>query len=217
VAARDPTPPRGQDSAPALRSSGRGGDLTAGEVTEEDLLDRIRRGDQRAFDRLAYRVTPTIRSVAGRLAGSPETAEEIVQDTLVRLYRSPPTLHEGVALRTWLFRVTLNLTRDAQRREARTPRSVPLDGVATRSATVAPEAPSRIATEERARWIAEAMGHISPAAREVLALRYEGDLEYKEIADVLGCSVGTVGSRLHRALRDLGDALSRILPHEEAT
>lgn len=179
------------------------------------LLERTRGGDERAFHALALHLSPRLRRVASRLTHGPASADEIVQDALLRLHRSPPQLREGVSLHTWMYKVLLNLSRDVHRRSVREERHVPLDETVLEGAEVEPDAPARLHAEERRRWVREAMTELSESAREVLTLRYDAELEYSEIAAVLDCPVGTVGSKLHRALHHLGEVLTRSLPSGE--
>ena len=177
---------------------------------------------------------------AFRLLGSRDGAEDAVQEAFLRLAgqcaaacevgpvaardrRSARPGHvekDGVgasfsggeeAVRRWLFVVVRNLCVSRLRREAAR-RAVPLDDRREREIGSRNPDPAQAAVAgERGRWVAEAVASLSPEMREAVILReYEG-MSYVEIADIAGCSVGTVRSRLARARDKLRELLRPLL------
>ena len=137
---------------------------------------------------------PLVRYVQRRL-GDPEAARDAVQEAYLRLCRAdPPPIGEHV--RAWLFRVCRNLAIDHLRKEGRMHAlDTPVADTADRSAPDARLARADDAARLRS-WVAE----LPPPQQEVLRLRFEDALSYKEIAVVTGSSINHVGVLLHRAL-----------------
>lgn len=147
-----------------------------------------------------------MRACAERLVGDVAAAEEIVQDVFVQLVRRGGSFRGDSSVATWLVTMTLNRARSYRRgsvfRFAR--RAETLD---PHIADPALDPLSRLETRERRECLARALASLSPPAREILALRYGAELSYDELAAALRCAPGTVASRLHRALEQLGRAL----------
>ena len=164
------------------------------------VRDAIRR-NYGAIYRFAYRMT-----------GRREQAEDIAQETFLRLAANPSPARGAEGLRRWLFVVARNLCLSALRADTRHP-SVPLAAVSESHATEATPAEAGQRNERHA-LVREAVLALPPAMREIVVLReYEG-LAYAEIAAVLGCSTGTVKSRLARARATLGRRLAPLLEEE---
>ena len=126
-------------------------------------------------------------------------ANELAHEAFVRLHGSLPAFRFGAAHSTWRHRVVVNLCRDAARRRDRERRLVPLaqvDGLP--SGEPGPELIAiQEASDERVR---DAVRRLNPDLRELVALRFGGGLTYSEIGDALGVPLGTVCSRMQRAM-----------------
>ena len=146
---------------------------------------------------------------AYRLLGRSTAAEDVVQETFLRAARNHAKLLEGEPARRWLFVVARNLCVSHMRHAARHP-EVPLDaGPETRSQW--PNPAEAVDASERAGFVKDAVAQLPPAMREVVVLReYEG-MDYAQIADIVGCSLGTVKSRLARARAQLRERLEPML------
>lgn len=152
------------------------------------------------------------RPVAYRIAlgvlGEPDAAEDVAQDMLVRLTAALPGFRGDAELKTWVYRVTLNLCRDQLRRRRRRAGDVRIDDAGGRPELVREDRPERAVDIERARAaITTALDLLPEEQKEVLMLRYVADLPYAEIARVTETAQGTVASRVFRALRRLGEEL----------
>ncbi|HEV3086274.1 MAG TPA: RNA polymerase sigma factor [Candidatus Elarobacter sp.] len=160
----------------------------------------------RAFEQLviAYRVR--IVTFVARMLHDDARAEDVAQDVFVRAYRALQTYsaerRSELRLRSWLFAIAHNLTRNVFRDAP--PLAEPLeysDG-APRAELLAPEpGPEQLALREEA-WksVDEAIARLTPALRSAFVLRYVDDLPYDEIAQTLGQPVGTVKASAHRGL-----------------
>lgn len=187
--------------------------MTAKELeSRERLLEhltvlRCQAGDANAFARLYRKYQGGVRAYLSRFVG-PDSAEDALQEVWVTVYRRIAQLTDPGRFRVWLFRIARSRAFDALRREKRRQ--------ALRHA-VAWEASEEVERPDvgTALWgasdraVEAAMAHLSPEHREVLQLRFFEDLEYAEIAAVVGCPVGTIRSRLHHAKAVIREVLDR--------
>ena len=169
--------------------------------SDQDLIDRCLAGDGSAFDGIVRRYQDGLFRHLLRLAGSPERAEDLCQEAFIKFYRALPRFQRGKAVAPLLFKIATNIWRDGRQ----TPFKVePVD--LDRNPGQHQVADEAIARLER-RSIAEALQGLRAEYREVLSLRYDQGLSYREIAEVTGASAGTVATRLHRAVDALRAAL----------
>jgi RNA polymerase sigma-70 factor, ECF subfamily len=175
-------------------------------MTFESEATRLRSGDAEVIARLVERYQHRLYRYLLRLVSRPSTAEDLFQQTWLRVmerirYYDPKRSFEG-----WLFAVAHNLAIDHLRR--RQPESLdeplpsgetPLDLTQSNS----PGALELFLSKERAGQMAEAVSELPPAFREVITLRFEEGMKLEEIATVLALPMGTVKTRLHRALKAL--------------
>ena len=175
-----------------------------------EARDRVR------FEEEALELSDQVYRVARRLVGSREEAEDLMQETYARAFRSWRSYTPGTNLRAWLLRILTNLNIDRGRRKQRSPddaaarggRLLPLQparGVVTR-AEVGPGRRRRPALAGRRRR--RARPRCPHDFRDVLVLVDIGDFTYQDAAQILDIPIGTVMSRLHRGRRILKTALA---------
>lgn len=184
-------------------------------ASEADLLDRYRQGDTGAFAELVrLHQGPLLRYAQGLLGRG--THEDVVQEAFLRLAQSPPVLPEGIVgdlraehaqLSSWLHKVTRNLCMDVMRSETR--RKHREQDVATREAAEGGLATVDAADTRAA--VERSLGRLPQGQREVLVLRLLGERSYREIAEITGKKIGTVGWLVSVGLRTLGSELSPLL------
>ena len=172
-------------------------------------------GDFIDLETLLVTFSPRVYGLLFRLVGRADVAEDLMQETMLRAFRSLGTYHPEGKFRAWVFRIAVNLARDWIRRQPREP-SVSLDDgedapVAASLRTVAPP-DSPMGRREGAKRVEAAIARLSAADREVLLLRYYGDLAFKDIARTTREPLGTVLARAHRALKKLGELLPEDKP-----
>jgi RNA polymerase sigma-70 factor, ECF subfamily len=189
------------------------------EATPSDhvLLERCRAGDEKAFDDLVVRHQQRAFNVAFQVLRDHEDATEVAQDAFVRIYRSVNEFRGECEFTTWLHQIVVNLARNRHRWWKRRGRhaSVSLDGpvetvdgealLQVAASTDAPDVQSVKA--EFVEMLNRKMDELPRKFREVLVLRNVENLSYEQIAVVLGCSVGTVKSRIARARDELRDRM----------
>ncbi|MCL4683891.1 RNA polymerase sigma factor [Myxococcota bacterium] len=162
--------------------------------SDEELMAAVARGDERALGILVERHTPRLHAHLTRMTGSGDDAEDLLQETWLRVARGARSFQEGRPVRPWLFGIASNLARDFHRRRS-VRRHVRHD--ASPGQTPPGARPlETIALRDRVRRLPDRL-------REILWLRfYEGFTE-AEMAEALGIPRGTVKSRLHGAIREL--------------
>jgi RNA polymerase sigma-70 factor (ECF subfamily) len=199
--------------------------MTETRDVEEDLLRRCAAGDPAAYRELVERLEKPLVNFILRFVGERHVAEDLFQETFVRVVRSLGSYRPTASLSTWIHTIARNLCLDhlkARRRH----REVELDGRASgdegrvisfkdaiRSGLAGPG--ERAEANDDARAVSAAIRGLSPAKREALVLRVYSGLSYAEIAQVQGCPVGTVKFRVHEAVQDLAGALGAD-PADEA-
>jgi len=159
---------------------------------EQMLVLRCQTGDERAFEELVTKFTPGLRDYLRLRAPAAADGEGLLQEIWFEAYRQLPRLRERRAFRGWLYRIA----RDRAAREFRRRGWRPVELRSEPAATEHQE--DELASEQRER-LGECLEQLSAEHRAVLRLRYLENRSYEQIAQALGCPVGTVRSRIHYA------------------
>lgn len=181
---------------------------------EDDLVARSRSGDHLAFARLIEMHQTVARRVATTMMGSGGEADDVVQDAFVKAFTRLDQFRDGRSFRAWLLTIVANEARNRHRSAGR--RATLARRVAVRPHDPACDpatdpARAQEAAELRTR-LAAAVGSLGEVDREVIALRYFAELTEAETAAALDCPVGTVKSRLNRALGRLRATMTEEVP-----
>jgi RNA polymerase sigma-70 factor (ECF subfamily) len=164
------------------------------------------------FEEEALELSDQVYRVARRLAGSREEAEDLVQQTYERAFRSWRQFTPGTNLRAWLLRILTNLNIDRGRRQQRSPQTTSLDteaGDYFLYNKLEAQSPDGAADEDRVLErlsqdsIVDALAEVPHDFRDVLVLVDIGEFSYADAAQILDIPIGTVMSRLHRGRRIL--------------
>jgi RNA polymerase sigma-70 factor (ECF subfamily) len=182
-------------------------------LDETELLRRCRTGDTEAWEALFTRhYTPAYRFVFQLgFQLSHEDTEEICQEAFLSVVRKLDAFQGGCAFQTWLFRIAANKARDfiekqtaVKRGSGQTPVSLDAEDPETGTKLDPPaaggEPDAALLDEERARAVHDAVARLEEPCREIIQLRYFGDLSYDELAGALNLHPKTVSSRLSRCL-----------------
>ncbi len=167
--------------------------------TDAELMLRVRRGDEEAFAALVDRHKDPLVAYLTRITGSLDRAEDLAQETFLRLFRTASRYREQGYLTAFLYRIATNLVRSQGRREKRWRALVGELAGGRREVEIEPGGPRRLLARELRGRLAEAVTALPLSLRVPLVLYEIEDWPQGEIARVLGCRVGTVKSRLHRA------------------
>ena len=189
-------------------------------VHDEELVQRLQRGDEWAFQLLVRRFREKIFAIAFGITLDGEESQDIVQEVLLQVYRSIGNFRADASLATWLHRITVNRCLNWKRRWARrfkwlhvsTDRKDDHPPVEPESKLPSPE--TRMVDAQTRQQIDLALKHLPDQARTVFILRELEGLSYEEIADVTGVKLGTVRSRLFYARKRLKDYLQPLMEEE---
>ena len=178
-------------------------------LDDGSLFARARAGDGDALTCLVDRHKDALVNYVTRLSGCRDRAEDVAQDTFLRLLERSARYVEQGMLRPYLFRIATNLVRTGQRREQRW-RLLRPKLVASNGTRVEPAQVSALERQELGALLARSLQAVPLKYRAPLVLRDVEEWSYAEIADLLNCKTGTVKSRIHR-----GRAMLRTLvaPH----
>jgi RNA polymerase sigma-70 factor (ECF subfamily) len=154
-----------------------------------------------------------IYALAYRLIGHDEDARDVCQDTFLRAFRALPGFKGQAKFSSWLYRIALNLCRDWVRRQRRTPIVPAPDGVELTELRTSEQADEPmeevLARRQLSQSVARAMRMLSADQRAALILKEYHGLTFQEIADLLGCPLSTVKTRLYQGLTVLRRELER--------
>jgi RNA polymerase sigma-70 factor, ECF subfamily len=190
---------------------------------DKSLLTRCRAGDSAAWDDLFDHYYPVTFRFIFQLSGdfSREDTEEICQETFVAVVRSLPAFDGRSAFQTWLLRIASNKAFDFRARAVAAKRGggvtpVSLDGLPDDKAPAfepvsrAPSPDAALLLSEDAALLRRCLDQVGDVCREIIELRYYGDLSYDEIATALTLNVKTVSSRLSKCLDRLGEIARKV-------
>jgi RNA polymerase sigma-70 factor (ECF subfamily) len=181
-------------------------------VNLETELTRLRSGDVEAVAALMERYQHRLYRYLLRLVRQPATAEDLFQQTWLRVMERIRNYDPNRSFEGWLFALAHNLAIDLLRRGRLESLDEPLPSGDTRAEVIesgGPGALEQLLSQERVGWLADSLAELPVVFREVLTLRFEEEMRLEEIAAVLSLPLGTVKTRLHRALRHLRQSLEQ--------
>jgi RNA polymerase sigma-70 factor (ECF subfamily) len=183
------------------------------ELSDWELVQKCQSGEMSAFQELVSRYHQKVFMVILGLLRNREDALEVAQETFLRAYRKIGGFQGGSSFYTWLYRIGVNLAIDAQRRQKRNPLEFreSMDSALESQDEVARDPFAEVHDRELRENLVRAINELTPEHKAVIVLRTVEGLSYKAIGEILGCSEGTVMSRLHYARKKLQDKLSAFL------
>ena len=183
------------------------------ELSDWELVKQCQAGDLSAFQALVSRYHQKVYLVSLGLLRNREDALEVAQEAFFRAYRKISSFQGGSSFYTWIYRIAVNLSIDHQRRQKRNPLEfrASMDGVLEAQNEVARDPFANVQDKELGEKLAQAINELTPEHKAVIVLRTLEGMSYKDIGEILGCSEGTVMSRLHYARKKLQDKLSLYL------
>jgi RNA polymerase sigma-70 factor (ECF subfamily) len=172
--------------------------------SDEELVARSRGGDLDSFNQLVLRWERPIYALAYRVIGREEDARDVAQETFLRAFRALSGFKGQAKFSSWLYRITLNLCRDWIRRERRTPAVQAPEGMdlveMAAESSPAESIEDLVSRKELGRAVAIAMSTLPEEQRTAIILKEYHGLTFQEIADLLGCPLSTVKTRLYQGL-----------------
>ena len=188
--------------------------------TDKSLIDAHLQGDTTAFGELVRRYGDSVLGYLTRMTGSKEQAEDVFQETFKRVHEKADTFR-GTRLKSWLFAIATNVAIDGMRKSRRLQvvslnqkldcddeNCQELSTIAVADNSYEPSQKAIMA--EQKEQVRQALELLPARQRATLVLAYYQQLSYPEVAQVLGCSVGTVKTQMYRALKTLAQRLPDI-------
>lgn len=181
------------------------------EASDEELVRRFLQGDAGAFDALVIRHQREIYRVARRFTRDHAEADDLAQETFCRAFTALAEFRGESSLRTWLVRIVTHLSLNAIQSPRLTRReATPIEVLAARggpATAVEAAGPAALIERERAGRLRLAMESLPPRQKATLKLRVFEELPYREIAAIMGCTIGTAKANFFHAVAFLRRAL----------
>lgn len=179
--------------------------MTSEQRADQQLVERVQRGDKRAYDLLVLKYQHRIFSLISRYIRDHGEIQDIAQEAFIKAYRALPNFRGDSAFYTWLYRIAINTAKNHLVSRGRRPPASDVDiddaeyyeGGSSLRAIENPE--NSLYGEELKAVLDRAIAELPDDLRTALTLRELEDLSYEDIADVMSCPVGTVRSRIFRA------------------
>ena len=183
------------------------------ERSERELVGACQRGERDAFRALFEAYKDRVYSIALRFTGDEAQAMDLAQDTFLKLFSCIRDFRCDSAFSTWVYRLVVNSCLDQKRRAWRL---IPIADELFAVLRAPDDSLDAILASEMRDRVRAAVEKLTPDLRMVTVLRYTEGLSYDQIAEVLGCSIGTVASRLNRAHKALERRLTHFVKTEGA-
>lgn len=190
------------------------------QLSDEQLMMMTRAGSSDAFGELVERHHDRLAFYIGQVLGDTESAEDLAQETFLRAYRARARYVPKAKWTTWLRKIARNLYLDERRRRYNTS-TQSLDDMRIRVGNTVtfplydvlpdlrtPSIETSMVDDEEVDAVRQHIDNLSPKHGQVLKMRVYDEMNYREISDVLGCSLGTVKSRIHYAVRELRSVMA---------
>ncbi len=179
--------------------------MSTTEETDKQLVERVQRGDKRAFDILALKYQHKIVGLVSRYVRDSDEVLDVTQEAFIKAYRALPRFRGDSAFYTWLYRIAINTAKNHLVSKSRRPPDTDIDvsdgEFQTDSAVLRDVAnpENAMATSQLESVIYSAIDNLPEELKVAVTLREFEGLSYEEIAEVMECPVGTVRSRIFRA------------------
>jgi RNA polymerase sigma-70 factor (ECF subfamily) len=185
---------------------------------DQELVERARRGDKRAFELLVEKYQRKLARLLSRLIRDPGEVEDVTQEAFIKAYRALPSFRGDSAFYTWLYRIGINTAKNylvAMGRRAPTSTDVEaeeaegLEGGELLRDINTPD--SLLLTKEIGNTVNAAIESLPEELRSAIQLRELEGMSYEEIAKLMDCPIGTVRSRIFRAREAIAERLKPLL------
>jgi len=185
---------------------------------DAELVARVQRGEKRAFDLLVLKYQRKIIRLLSRMVSDPGELEDVAQEAFIKAYRALPQFRGESAFYTWLYRIAINAARNWQAARRRrpthlsaleSPEGETFPQIDTLSDIATPE--SMLTSREIVDAVNAAIEDLPADLRTAIVLREIEGMRYEDIAQTMGCPIGTVRSRIFRAREAIAARLRPVL------
>ncbi|HET9034322.1 MAG TPA: RNA polymerase sigma factor RpoE [Dokdonella sp.] len=188
---------------------------------DQALVERVQKGDKRAFDLLVRKYQHKIISVVTRYVSDWSEAQDVAQEAFIRAYRAIEAFRGDSAFYTWIYKIAINTAKNHLVSRGRRPPigdiaiedAVQLDGASQLRDRATPE--RELMRQEIERTVFDTVEELPEELRTAITLREVDGLSYDEIAEAMNCPIGTVRSRIFRAREAIDERLRPLLSADE--
>ena len=184
---------------------------------DRTLVERVQRGDKRAFDLLVLKYQHKLVKLVSRYVRDPSEVMDVVQEAFIKAYRALPSFRGESAFYTWIYRIAINTAKNYLVAQGRRPpdgdiESSDVDQIAGETELKDNATPERLLLrDEIEETVMDAIAQLPEDLRVAITLRELEGLSYEEIAEAMDCPVGTVRSRIFRAREAINKRLQPLL------
>lgn len=188
---------------------------------DQALVERVQKGDKRAFDLLVRKYQHKIISVVARYVSDWSEAQDVAQEAFIRAYRAIGAFRGDSAFYTWIYKIAINTAKNQLVSKGRRPPigdiaiddAVQLEGASQLRDRATPE--RELLRQEIEQTVFATVEELPEELRTAITLREVDGLSYEEIAEAMGCPIGTVRSRIFRAREAIDQKLRPLLSEDE--
>lgn len=177
---------------------------------EQELIERIKGGEQLAFRELVVRYQGMVFSVALRLLGSVETAEDVVQETFIRVWQHFSKYDSGRSIRIWIYTIATRICLDMIKKDVKTERMPEANARCLQTLAEEQNPHHVLENREIAEAVTSLTSQLSPKQRIVFALIYLEGLTPAEVEDITGMDAGRIKRNLYAAKEKIKEQLKRM-------
>lgn len=179
--------------------------MTSSREADQELVEKVKNGDKKAFDLLVLKYQQKVANIVGRYIRDSSEVFDVSQEAFIKAYRALPNFRGESAFYTWLYRIATNTAKNHLAAKSRRPPTDDVEAVTAEQSEAGfrlkefatPE--SLLLQEEIAKTIRDAVAELPEDLRTAITLRELEGLSYDEIAQAMDCPIGTVRSRIFRA------------------
>ena len=189
--------------------------------TDAELVERVQNGDKRAFDLLVSKYQNKIFVIIGRFISDQAEVYDVAQDTFIKAYRALPNFRGDSQFYTWIYRIAINTAKNYLTAKGRRPPATDIDsqdaenyGIsASLKENASPE--KLMMRDELKKVIFDTIDSLPDDLKAAITLREMEGMSYEEIAESMGCPVGTVRSRIFRAREAIDENIKPLMNGDE--
>lgn len=191
--------------------------MTSNKEADQLLVERVQKGDKKAFDLLVLKYQQKIANLISRFVSDPSEVLDVTQEAFIKAYRALPNFRGDSAFYTWLYRVAINTAKNHLAAQSRRPPQGDIEAETAEQMDMGTrlkefDTPEKLALkDEIARTIRDAMDALPDELKTAIFLRELEGLSYDEIAEAMDCPIGTVRSRIFRAREAIDKKVKPLL------